>query len=215
MMNTQLLCSPLSSFRGLLQSLSLLSAVGVTLASTQALAATDSSAMAAQVKPQTAFNCFDLRKASQKLPVFASNIENRGTTRTAEGGPYKRKDVICREMYCETAARDDFKLVVDRQHPDANSAGYVRMPVVNVANEFAALNSAAAEVRLLASTGACGATSIAGPTMALIKYDSGASIQTDTFNFTSDGRLTSWSRVLRDGTSQHMAFNADGTNSKN
>jgi hypothetical protein len=190
-------------------------AVASLLLVSQAFAANDPAALTNASKPQTGFNCFDLRKAAQKLPVYASNISNRETTRTPEGGPYKRMDVICREMYCETAAKEDFKLVVDRNHPDANSAGYVRFPVVNVASEFAALSSAASEVRLLASTGACGASAISAPNMALVKYDSGASIQSDTFNFTADGRLTSWSRVLRDGTSQHMAFNADGTNAKN
>ncbi|MES2857204.1 MAG: hypothetical protein V4692_15150, partial [Bdellovibrionota bacterium] len=60
----------------------------------------------------------------------------------------------------------------------------------------------------------CGASALSNPTMALVKYDSGASIQSDTFNFNTEGRLTSWSRVLRDGTSQHASFAADGTIAK-
>lgn len=178
-------------------------------------AANDPTTLKSSTTPASGFSCLDLRKAAQKLPVYATNIQNRETTRTAEGGPYKRVDLICKELYCETASKEDFKLIVDREHPDANSAGYVRYPVIDVPTQFAALTSAATEVRLIASTGACGATAIAGPTMALIKYDSGTSIQSDTFNFTSDGRLTSWSRLQRDGTSQHMAFNADGTALKN
>lgn len=177
-------------------------------------AATKPGAVVAQSKSAlptgNGFNCFDLRKAAQKLPIYVANIENKNTTRTAEGEPYKRQDIVCREMYCESAPQSDFKLVVDRSHPDANSAGYVRFPVIDVPTQFASLTAAAAEVRLLAGTGACGATAISAQTMALIKYDSGASIQSDTFNYATDGRLTSWSRILRDGTQQSYAFGTDG-----
>lgn len=184
------------------------------ISSSVSVGATDPSALSQSAKSGSGFNCFDLRKASQKLPVHTANIQNRETTRTAQGGPYKRVDLICREMYCETAEREDFKLIADRSHPDANAAGYVRFPRIDVPSEFAALSAAASEVRLLAQAGACGATAIAGQTMALVKYESGSSIQSDTFNFTADGRLTSWSRVQRDGTSQAVAFNSDGSVSK-
>ncbi|MES2857205.1 MAG: hypothetical protein V4692_15155, partial [Bdellovibrionota bacterium] len=115
----------------------------------QVMAATPNASeqMASATKP---FNCLDLRKASQKLSVHAANITNRDVTKTAEGGPYKRVDLICKEMYCESVAKEDFKLVLDRTHPDANESGYVRLPRVDVPSEFAALQSAAAEVRLLA-----------------------------------------------------------------
>ncbi len=174
-------------------------------------AANDPQAISKSVSSTQAFNCFDLRKAAQKLPVYATNIANRDVTRTKEGGAYKRVDLACQELFCKTIEREDFKTVYLPGHPDANKAGYVQMPVVNVSSEFAALSAAAAEVRLLASSGACGATALNGATMALVKYDKGADVQSDTFNFTADGRLTSWSRTLRDGSSKSVAFNADGT----
>jgi len=185
----------------------------VTLIALQALGATPdtSKQLSDATKP---FNCLDLRKASQKLPVYATNIANKDVAKTPEGGPFKRVELICKEMYCETSAKEDFKLVYAPGNPDANSNGYVHLPRIDVATEFAALQAAASEVRLLAGAQACGASALATPTMALVKYDSGASIQSDTFNFSTDGRLTSWSRILRDGTSQHMAFNADGTVAK-
>jgi flagellar basal-body rod protein FlgC len=171
-----------------------------------------SKTLASETKP---FNCLDLRKASQKLPVYASNIENKDTSKTAEGGPYKRIDLVCKETFCETVPREDFRLIQDPSNPNANSNGYVQLPRIDVASEFAGLQSAAAEVRLLAGAQACGASALTTPTMALVKYDAGTSIQSDTFTFSNDGRLTAWSRTLRDGTSQHFAFAADGSIVKN
>lgn len=159
----------------------------------------------------TRFSCNDLRKASQKLPLHVQNIANRETTRTAEGGPYKPKDVVCKEYFCTAIPREDFRLMYNPAHPDANQAGYVQMPRVNVPAEVAALQSAATEVRLLAQTGACGASAVASETSAMVKYETGAPVQTDTFNFSVDGRLTSWSRIDRDGKAHHYSFNADGT----
>lgn len=183
----------------------------VTLIPALSQAANDPAALSKAATSGQAFNCFDLRKAAQKLPVYAANIANHDTTRTKEGGAYKRVDLSCQEMFCTSVEKEDFKTVYNPSHPDANKAGYVQMPVVNVSTEFAALSAAAAEVRLLASSGACGATALAGSTMALVKYDKGAEIQSDTFNFNAEGRLTSWSRTRRDGTSKSMAFNSDGT----
>ena len=160
------------------------------------------------------FSCNDLRKAVQKIPVHISNIANVNTTRTPEGGPYKRVDLICKELYCESIAKEDFKLVRDPAHPDANAAGYVRFPRIDIATEFAALTSAAAEVKLLASTGLCGSTALQSATTTLVKYEKTSNIQSDSFNFNTDGRLVSWSRTLNDGTSQHVAFNSDGSVNK-
>lgn len=181
------------------------------LAIKKANAANDPKALDQASKRAANIQCLDLRKASQKIPVYTANIQNREVTRTPEGGPYKRVEMVCHELYCETVAKDDFKFVYLPGHSDANSSGMVRMPVVNVATEFAAITSAAAEVRLLAGAGACGATALGSATTALVKYDAGASVQSDTFNYATDGRLTSWSRILRDGTAQHFAFASDGT----
>ncbi|MES2963840.1 MAG: hypothetical protein V4760_08110 [Bdellovibrionota bacterium] len=163
----------------------------------------------AQAATTSGFSCIDLRKASQRLQVHANNIMNANTTRTPQGGPYKAIELRCKEMYCESIPRDDFKLVYDPSHPDANKAGYVQFPRVELSTEFAALNSAATEVKLLASTGVCGASALSTGTTALVKYDAGTSILTDVLNFSSEGKLTSWSRTNRDGKADHFSFNSD------
>jgi flagellar basal-body rod protein FlgC len=176
----------------------------------EAEAANDPHAIQKIANP-AAFPCADLQKAALKLPVYVSNIENKDTTRTPEGGPYKRIDIVCHELYCDQVAHSDFKLMVAPTHPDANGAGYVQVPRIDVATQFAGLTSAAAEVRLLAEAGTCGATALGSSTMALIKYPAKNSIQSDTFAYASDGHLTTWTRLLQDGTSKSFAFAADGT----
>ena len=104
--------------------------------------------------------------------VIADNIANATTTRTTEGGPYRRSRVIFRprveQPYFKgpfvprrldngvgkgvrvTAIEKDYdaelRLVYDPTHPDAiqsgPQAGYVEMPNVNVVNEMVDLISA-------------------------------------------------------------------------
>ncbi|MCG6550872.1 MAG: flagellar basal body rod protein FlgC [Candidatus Magnetominusculus sp. LBB02] len=92
-----------------------------------------------------------LEAQRQRMNIVASNLANVHTTRTEEGGPYKRKDVV----FQVTPADDDPKtlnngvkvsevvedqtppmLVYDPTHPDANAQGYVEMPNVNVIEEM-------------------------------------------------------------------------------
>ena len=186
-------------------------ALGVlTFTVLEAEAANDPNAIQKIANP-SAFQCADLQKAALKLPVYVSNIENKDTTRTPEGGPYKRVDIVCHDLYCDQVARSDFKLMKDPTHTDANGAGFVQMPRIDIATQYAGLTSAAAEVRLLAEAGTCGASALGGSTMALIKYPAKNSIQSDTFAYSTDGHLTTWTRLLQDGTSKSVAFAADGS----
>lgn len=157
------------------------------------------------------FACADIQKAATKLQIFADNIANKDTTRTVEGGPYKRVDVTCRELFCETSAQADFKLVKNPQHPDANGAGYVQLPNIDLASQYASLTSAAAEVRLLGENKTCGASALGNASMAMIKYGGASLIQQDTFAYSTDGHLTSWTRILKDGTTKSYAFAQDGS----
>ena len=157
------------------------------------------------------FECPDIQKAASKLQVFAENIANKDTVRTPEGGPYKRVDVTCRELFCETSAHADFKLTYLPQHPDANGAGYVQFPNIDLASQYASLTSAASEVRLLGENKTCGASALGNSVMALIKYGTASTIQQDTFNYATDGHLTSWTRIFKDGTSKSYAFAVDGS----
>jgi flagellar basal-body rod protein FlgC len=101
-----------------------------------------------------------------RLDVISNNIANVDTTRTPEGGPFRRSRVIFRPRVSEPYWRSPFlpqaldngigkgvrivaiekdmsakpKLVWDPTHPDAVKTGplkgYVEMPNVNVVNEM-------------------------------------------------------------------------------
>jgi len=100
-----------------------------------------------------------------RMDVISSNLANINTTRTAEGGPYRRRDVV----FASQPAMDSFgevlnselekklqtvevvdiaidskppKMVYDPRHPDANALGYVGMPNINVIEEMVNILSA-------------------------------------------------------------------------
>jgi len=107
-----------------------------------------------------------------RLAVISDNIANAETTRTTEGGPYRRSRVIFRPRTSQPYWRSPFlpesldngigkgvkvakvekdmdakpRLVYDPTHPDAiktgPQAGYVEMPNVNIVNEMVDMISA-------------------------------------------------------------------------
>ena len=89
------------------------------------------------------------------MNVVAGNLANARTTRTAEGGPYKRLDPVFAAKALDprsndpvmrkvetvelTAVRPDptpGAMVYEPGHPDANPEGYVEYPNVNVVTEM-------------------------------------------------------------------------------
>jgi flagellar basal-body rod protein FlgC len=101
----------------------------------------------------------------KRLETISSNIANAETTRTAEGGPYRRKEVVlgsepARDSFGEIlegemdenaqtvhvteviSSNDAPILKYDPNHPDANEQGYVAMPNVNMMKEMADMISA-------------------------------------------------------------------------
>ena len=96
--------------------------------------------------------------------IIMQNLANQTTTRTAEGGPYVRKQVVLREnaldfknelgkamtkaenggVYVEEVVESQNPLVpvYDPDHPDADEDGYVMMPNVNSAEEMVDLMAA-------------------------------------------------------------------------
>lgn len=93
-----------------------------------------------------------------RMDVIAENIANAESTRTAQGGPYRRQRVTFSAAY-DNAIRQgnrvkgvevegivedptDFRTVYDPGHPDADASGYVRMPNVNVVEEMVDMISA-------------------------------------------------------------------------
>jgi flagellar basal-body rod protein FlgC len=88
-----------------------------------------------------------------RLNVIASNLSNINSTRTPEGGPYRRKDVIfISYMYDQISYGVDvykivedqrpFRIVFEPGHPDADKDGYVRYPNVNPMEEMINMISA-------------------------------------------------------------------------
>jgi flagellar basal-body rod protein FlgC len=102
---------------------------------------------------------------TKRMNTISSNLANSETTRTAEGGPYKRKDPV----FVANADRESFgeilqgkldenvqgvlveeivedtrppRMVFNPSHPDANAEGYVAMPNVNPVEEMANMISA-------------------------------------------------------------------------
>lgn len=94
-----------------------------------------------------------------RMDVTAENLANAQTTRTAEGGPYRRKTVILQqagggfagqlagaigssaepagvEAVGIVADATPLRRVYDPGHPDADAEGYVLMPNVNPVTEM-------------------------------------------------------------------------------
>ncbi len=95
-----------------------------------------------------------------RMNTISSNIANINTTRTPEGGAYRRKDVVFESMpdarnFGEILGATDPKANVQRvqvtdvisdtkaplmkyepEHPDANQDGYVAYPNINLMEEM-------------------------------------------------------------------------------
>ncbi len=96
-----------------------------------------------------------------RIDVIAENIANARTTRTPEGGPYRRKVVVFeplmqqvlkggrREEFTGVVASrvepdfsSSFQVVREPGHPDANADGMVEYPNVNAVLEMSDLITA-------------------------------------------------------------------------
>ena len=93
-----------------------------------------------------------------RLDVISNNIANVNTTRTAEGGPYRRQFVVFEPRQGDASSfsqvmavqlqlygvrvsgirKDDspLRMVYEPGHPDADAEGYVRMPNINIITEM-------------------------------------------------------------------------------
>ena len=79
-----------------------------------------------------------------RMDVISSNVANMNTTRTHEGGAYKRKVAVFKENYDKKLGMlgvkavqieeddADMRLEYDPTHPDANEEGYVEYPNVDI-----------------------------------------------------------------------------------
>jgi len=101
----------------------------------------------------------------QRAELIVENLANAETTRTADGGPYRRKDVLFESQEQSSPFSAVFQtaygsgvqgvsvseVVVDTRepdrryvpgHPDADESGYVSFPRLNPAEEMADLMNA-------------------------------------------------------------------------
>ena len=97
-----------------------------------------------------------------RMDVITSNLANVNSTRTDEGGPYKKKSVALSaeavDSPFDSAIKDAIKTVrieevtedpnavkmtYDPSHPDADANGYVAMPDINIMTEMADMIMAA------------------------------------------------------------------------
>lgn len=168
----------------------------------------------ASTKSAPVFSCADLRRAALKMSAHSSNLANRTTSRTPEGGPYKRIEVVCKAAggaFCDLQKVEDERTEYLPKHPDADENGYVKFPVINVGDESAGLYAAANELKIIGSLGVCGAKSIEQGALSIVKYDPDFEVMMDTMTFSPDGRLVRWSRTTREGKTQNLSFKDDGT----
>jgi flagellar basal-body rod protein FlgC len=93
-----------------------------------------------------------LRVQAMRMNVIATNIANANTTRTASGQVYRRQDVQIKSTGGAqggvTIARviedqkGEMKKVLMAGHPDADAAGYVQMPNIELPTEMMHMVSA-------------------------------------------------------------------------
>ena len=96
-----------------------------------------------------------------KLDIVTSNLANVSTTRTPEGGPYRKKTIALvaesvtdsfdstikeavRSVRIDEVKEDanGIKMVYDPSHPDADAKGFVAMPNINIMSEMADMMTA-------------------------------------------------------------------------
>ena len=99
------------------------------------------------------------------INIISMNLANAKTTRTPDGGPYKRRSVVTESIEVDAPFKKHMESALDREmrgvrvqaiaidkrppkmvyepgHPDADQEGFVAYPDVNVVEEMAALMTA-------------------------------------------------------------------------
>jgi flagellar basal-body rod protein FlgC len=111
-----------------------------------------------------AISASGLRAQRLRMDVITANLANAESTRTPEGGPYRRRDVVLEatpdggsfDALLEPGGAETTvvrvtrvvedqrppRMVFDPGHPDANADGYVPMPNINVVTEMVDLMAA-------------------------------------------------------------------------
>lgn len=112
------------------------------------------------------FTAFDISASGlsvqrARMNVISSNLANVNSTESAEGGPYRRRDVLVsaepvggefsavldekiKAVEVQRIVEDPrpFRTVYDPYHPSADAGGYVHYPNVNIIEEMVNMLSA-------------------------------------------------------------------------
>ena len=104
-----------------------------------------------------------LKAQRQRMEVVAGNLANVHTTKTEEGGPYRKKEVVFMstdvsgektfggllskriegvKVHSIEDSNKDFQKIFDPNHPDADNEGYVLLPNVNLMEEMTDMTAA-------------------------------------------------------------------------
>ena len=94
-----------------------------------------------------------------RMNIISANLANINTTRTAEGGPYRRKDVVFAARPPAPSFQNELEMTLSEtsgmvavsgiiedprpplqkyapEHPDADESGYIRTPNINLVEEM-------------------------------------------------------------------------------
>lgn len=98
-------------------------------------------------------NASGMTAQRMRMDIVSENIANRDTTRTAEGGPYRKKTVVFQDIMRSAASErggvkggvivseiiedetTPMEMVYNPEHPDADENGFVTMPNVDTLQE--------------------------------------------------------------------------------
>ena len=102
-----------------------------------------------------------LKAQRVRMEIIMGNLANAQTTRSPEGGPYRRKQAVFSSLPLGNSfgdhlgealqeirlqkiekVEDGIRTVFDPSHPDADPKGFVAMPNVNVITEMTEMISA-------------------------------------------------------------------------
>lgn len=80
--------------------------------------------------------CRSKSQIQNEMNAISSNIANVSTTRTPEGGPYKRQSYDCVAGQCNINQSSKYVTKYLPDHPDADAEGYVKFPDINLEKEM-------------------------------------------------------------------------------
>lgn len=80
--------------------------------------------------------CRSKSQIQNEMNTISSNIANVNTTRTPEGGPYKRQSYNCVAGQCSISQSAKYVTKYLPDHPDADAEGYVKFPDINLEKEM-------------------------------------------------------------------------------